>query len=193
MEENDEQDSTVAEVFEQPERDDWISGQLPLNQEEYSHHHYANYEEADDGGGIPRKSGAAVLEAEEKEEGSSDHGESPHPIYGFDPIPQWSFGSVELKEEEDDEERNAVDWQIDVEAPSSLFSAWSSRKDTSERDTYHLQVTPVVKAPPTTGPSAEARAHTAPIMPRNVPLVLRENKSPMMVSTSVSNPPAAIP
>ena len=61
---------------------------------------------------------AAVFEAEEEHDGAAGYGDDADPVDGFEASEEGGFGRFDVKEHEDDDEGEAVEWQVDVETPT---------------------------------------------------------------------------
>ena len=97
MAEADSKGGDVGSVLEEAEGHDRVAGEFPFVEDEESRYDDAENDEADYLGGIPWIGYTAEFETEEEHEGPADDAETSCPINGFEAIPDWSLGVVEVK------------------------------------------------------------------------------------------------
>ena len=75
-------------MFENAQRHDGVSGQLPLVEKKETNGEDSEHDEANDGRGAPRVADAAIFEAEKEHDGSANDSYASQPINGFQARPQ---------------------------------------------------------------------------------------------------------
>lgn len=111
------EDSEVSRGLEEADRDDWEFGHLQLDKDEDGNDQDAENDQTDKFGRVPVVGTTAQLKPEEEHERSRDNGQGSEPVDSGQALLQGRSWIVQLHCEPQDEERNAGDGKVDIEAP----------------------------------------------------------------------------
>lgn len=118
MEEDNTKGGDVGDRAEDAHRHDGVLCKLPLPHTEHHPHHNTKDDQTDHLCGVPRSCCAAVLQAEKEHERAAYYGSRANPIDGFESIQERRPWRLDVEKEEQNEESQAIERQVNIEAPS---------------------------------------------------------------------------
>lgn len=76
---------------------------------------------------------AAILKAEKDHDGPGNHSQRTKPVDGLQSLTQRCLRRVNVEEEENDDEGQAIEWKVDPETPPAAISMRRLRASLSRR------------------------------------------------------------